>query len=76
MPPKTDIVESRISEALGKANSVKERPNLKQIAREFDVPYQRFKARYHGRKNRHAPKPHQTLLDPIQEQSLLRWFAL
>ena len=75
MPPKTDVVESRISEALGKANLAKERPNLKQIAREFDVPYQRFKARYHGRYSRHAPKPHQTLLDPIQEQSLLRWWS-
>ena len=38
MPPKTDVVESHIPEALGKANSAKERPNFMQIAREFDVP--------------------------------------
>ena len=75
MSPKTDAVESRISAALGKANSAEERPNLQQIAGEFDVPYQRFKARYHGRKSRYAPKPHQTLLDPIQEQSLIPWWS-
>lgn len=74
MPSNVDSTEERILKAVEKAKSMEKRPNLGQIARDFDVPYQRLRARFHGRASKHSPKTYQQRLDPIQEQAIVRWW--
>ncbi|KAJ5400137.1 hypothetical protein N7465_010626 [Penicillium sp. CMV-2018d] len=49
------------------------KPNISKLAREFDVPYHRLRARIHGRQS-HADRAKATrTLDSIQEKALTSW---
>ena len=76
MPKNEDLVEKRILEAVEYAHGLEKKPILTKIAREFDIPYDRFKRRFHGRGPRHVPRPANLLLSPIQEKTLIQWCLL
>ncbi|KAJ5099990.1 hypothetical protein N7532_006991 [Penicillium argentinense] len=67
-------IEQQIAKAVEYTASLKSKPNLSKIAREYGVPYQRFRARLQGRQALHAPKPYQETLDPWQIQGLVHWW--
>ena len=69
MPPN---LEERIKIALSTYHA-SEKPNLAQIAREFDVPYQTMQRRVRGRGSRIGHKAGKKALDPSQEAALIRW---
>jgi Tc5 transposase DNA-binding domain len=68
-------IEKRIENAMD-ALTGKSRPNLKQIARDFDVPYQRFLSRVNGRKSLFNRPLNFKRLDDAQEASLIRYIDL
>ena len=68
--PKT--TEDRISEAYQIAKN-QEKPNLKGLARQFGVPYDRFRRRFHGQPPKSAKKPTNKNLNNAQEEALIRW---
>jgi hypothetical protein len=50
MPDSYSDIEIRVVQACEVAQSQK-KPNISALARQFDVPYQRLRARIHGRAN-------------------------
>jgi hypothetical protein len=66
-------IDERIPEALKLINNEIKPPILSAIAKKLDVPYQRLRARYHGRKPKSHIKPSQRLLIGIQGKSLTKW---
>ena len=65
-------MENKIQLAV-KAFSEATKPNISKLAREFDVPYHRLRARIHGRQS-HADRAKATRsLDSIQEKALTSW---
>ncbi|KAJ5195497.1 uncharacterized protein N7498_008935 [Penicillium cinerascens] len=70
----TDI-EKRISDALRAYYDLGD-PKMAPLAREFDVPYQRLRARYRGRPSRSAKIPSNKALDKGQEEALIAWMRV
>lgn len=65
-------MENQIQLAV-KAFSEAKKPNIAQLAREFDVPYHRLRARSHGRQS-YADRAETTrTLNLIQEKALTSW---
>lgn len=64
--------ESQILDAV-KVYHTLEKPNIAKLAREFEVPYQRLRARIHGRENKTASASLKKALNPIQEKALRTW---
>lgn len=72
MPNQTEIVEIKITEAI-KAYNERNKPPIAPLAREFDVPYQRLRARIQGRGNKNNTANICHALNPIQEKALIAW---
>ena len=72
MSPTNQEIEERIINAIH-ALSDQSRPNIAAAAREFDVPYQRLKARFKGRKSLFEREPNGRRLNPDHESALSRW---
>lgn len=63
-------VETSIARALNSIGNQSE-PNLANLAREFDVPYDRLRWRYLGRPSRSTRKPAGKKLTELQESEIL-----
>ena len=50
-----------------------DKPNIAQLAREFDVPYHRLRARIHGRQSYADRSKATRSLNLIQEKALTSW---
>ena len=75
MPKFSPEVEIRIASAL-EAYHKNDKPNIKALAREFDVSYGQLYGRVKGRV---SPKGHpgpNRALDPEQEAALIHWITL
>ena len=75
MPKFSPEVEIRIASAL-EAYRTSDKPNIKALAREFDVSYGQLYGRIKGRV---SPKGHtgpNRALDPEQEATLIHWITL
>lgn len=66
-------IEKRIEKAIEDLHA-QSRTNIAERAREFNVPYQRLKARWNGRKSKFQPCYTGRKLDPAQEKALCDWF--
>ena len=67
-------IEKRILQACTAAQGQK-KPNISALARQFNVPYQRLRARIHGRANLSSRPISTKILDDIQEKALIRWIC-
>ena len=67
----TESIEIRISEALAAAKRVKN-ANLKALAREYDVPYQRLLRRHNGVSSKRGNYNATRALTKAQEDALLQ----
>ena len=65
-------IEERISEAIKVAQSQK-KPNIRALARGFNVPYSRLYGRFNGQPSRSERPPTNFALDSYQEKALIRW---
>ena len=65
-------IETSIGHAIEKLQQ-QENPNLSAIAREFNVPYTRLRARWKGRKSLFARPSHSQRFDSAQEKALCSW---
>jgi hypothetical protein len=72
MPDSYSDIETRVLKACEIAQGQK-KPNISALARQFDVPYQRLRARIHGRATRSTRPISTKTLDDIQEKALIRW---
>jgi hypothetical protein len=72
MPHTNKEIEELIEKALEKLHH-QSRPNISKVAREFDVPYQRLRSRYQGKKSLFEREPNGRKLDPAQEKALCSW---
>ncbi|KAJ5112092.1 hypothetical protein N7532_000137 [Penicillium argentinense] len=72
MPRTNKEIEELIEKALEKLHT-QSRPNISKVAREFDVPYQRLRSRYRGKKSLFEREPNGRKLDPAQEKALCGW---
>ncbi|KAJ5102873.1 hypothetical protein N7532_003402 [Penicillium argentinense] len=72
MPHTNKEIEELIEKALEKLHT-QSRPNISKVAREFDVPYQRLRSRYQGKKSLFEREPNGRKLDPAQEKALCGW---
>ena len=75
MPKFSPEVEIRIASAL-EAYHTSNKPNIKALAREFDVPYGRLRARINGRASRNTRPGPNRALDSEQEAALINWITL
>ena len=68
----SESTENRLEPAVSACH---ERPSrdIASLAREFDVPYQRLRARIHGRSPRGNRAYNGNALDSCQEKALERW---
>jgi hypothetical protein len=65
-------IEARIEKSIDNLHT-QSRTNIAKTARDFDVPYQRLKARWNGRKSKFQPRFCGRKLDPAQEKALCDW---
>ena len=65
-------IEKRISDACASAVS-QNRPNISELARQFDVPYQRLRGRINGRPTLNQRRHYPNALDNTQEEALVQW---
>jgi hypothetical protein len=65
-------IEDHIIKACDAAKSQK-RPNIAKLAREFDVPVTRLRARFQGRQSRSSRPTTNKRLTERQELTLIRW---
>ena len=65
-------IEERISDAIKVAQSQK-KPNIRALARDFNVPYSRLYGRFNGQPSRSERPPTNSALDSYQEKALIRW---
>ncbi|KAG0158450.1 hypothetical protein PDIDSM_5964 [Penicillium digitatum] len=72
MSDRTKKMETQIQLAV-KAFSQANKPNIAQLAREFDVPYHRLRARIHGRQSYTDRATITRSLNSIQEKALTSW---
>jgi len=72
MSDRTKKMEIQIHLAV-KAFSQANKPNIAQLAREFDVPYHRLRARIHGRQSYTDRATITRSLNSIQEKALTSW---
>ena len=72
MPDFYSDIEKRILEACIAAQGQK-KPNISALARQYDVPYYRLRARIHGRATRNTRSISIKTLDNSQEKTLIRW---
>jgi hypothetical protein len=75
MPDSYIDIENRISEAFDAYNQ-REKPTIKALAREFEVPYSRLRARIQGRQSRSTRPTTNKALDEAQEKALIQWVTL
>ena len=75
MPKFSAEVEICITSAL-EAYCMSNKPNIKALAREFDVPYGQLRGRINGRVSRNARPCPNKALDPEQEAALINWITL
>jgi hypothetical protein len=75
MPESYKDIEDRISKACDAYNQ-REKPKIKALAREFDVPYKRLLARINGRQSRSTRPSTNKALDEAQEKALIQWITL
>jgi hypothetical protein len=68
-------IEKRISDALCAYND-RGKPRIAPLAQEFDVPYQRLRARVQGRITRSAKTPSSKALNEVQEEPLVAWMRI
>ncbi|KAJ5095169.1 hypothetical protein N7532_007460 [Penicillium argentinense] len=72
MPHTNKEIEELIEKALEKLHT-QSRPNISKVARELDVPYQRLRSPYRGKKSLFEREPNGRKLDPAQEKALCGW---
>ncbi|KAJ5088445.1 hypothetical protein N7456_012061 [Penicillium angulare] len=70
------VNEDRIREAVEYIKTLQEKPNIYQIARDYDVPAHILRARYLGRKTQRRPHPNSCALSQSQEKALTDWYLL
>jgi hypothetical protein len=75
MPKSSSDIEIRIASAI-EAYRTSNKPNIKALAREFDVPYGRLRARINGRASRNTRPGPNRALDSEQEAALIHWITL
>jgi hypothetical protein len=75
MPNPSSDIEIRIASAI-EAYRTSNKPNIKALAREFDVPYGQLRGRINGRVSRNARPCPNKALDPEQEAALINWITL
>jgi hypothetical protein len=66
-------IEANIALALASRDFDTERVNLTALAKEYDVPYLRLKARANGRRSRSTREPTNRALNNEQEAALIIW---
>ncbi|KAJ5789127.1 uncharacterized protein N7518_006138 [Penicillium psychrosexuale] len=69
MADQIENLEDRTLEAVHAYHKA-EKPNIAQLAREFEVPYQRLRARIHRRGTKTTAASLKKTLSPIQEKRL------
>lgn len=72
MPGSYSDIEKRILDACTAAQSQKKQ-NISALARQFDVPYYRLRARIQGRATRSTRPISTKTLNNVQEKALIRW---
>lgn len=72
IPNKNQQIEERIQQAILKLRS-EDKLKIASVAREFDVPYQRLRARYKGQKSLFQRNPNGRKLNATQEKALCSW---
>jgi hypothetical protein len=75
MPKSSSDIEICIASAI-EAYCTSNTPNIKALAREFDVPYGRLRARINGRASRNTRPGPNRALDSEQEAALFNWITL
>ena len=75
MPKFSPEVEIRIASAL-EAYRTSDKPNIKALAREFDVSYGQLYGRINGRASRNTRPGPNRALDSEQEAALINWITL
>ena len=75
MPNPSSEIEIRIASALETYRS-SNTPNIKALAREFDVPYGRLYGRIKGRVSRNTRPSPSRALNQEQEAALIHWITL
>ena len=65
-------MEERVQQAI-KVFHMQEQPNMRQLARDFDVSYWRLKARIRGRRPRHLAIPPWSRLSGAEEKALCHY---
>jgi hypothetical protein len=65
-------LEDRITDALALCRATK-KPNVKAIARQFDISYCTLRGRLKGSKSRNERTPTNKALEPEQEKALILW---
>ncbi|KAJ5746818.1 hypothetical protein N7520_012000 [Penicillium odoratum] len=68
-------IEERVKQAIGYLHA-EDKPNIAKACREFDVPYQRLRARWQGRQSLFDRQTTGQRLDESAEAGLMRWMDL